>query len=97
MLVTNNNKKGEIKMRKYKITTQEAKALIGAKSLINRDEKVFDVTQEDGQAYVIIYNTDLFFTNLAYVKSMFMGLSAKFRYDSPLPASKQITGDDFIF
>jgi len=97
MLVTNNNKTGETKMNKYKIATEQAKALMGCSSMINTDGRVFDITQEDGQAYVIIYKTDLFFRNLAYVKSMFMGLSAKFRYDSPLPASKPITGDEFIF
>ena len=96
MLVTNNNKKGET-MRKYKITTQEAKALIGAKSLINRDEKVFDVSQEDGQAYVIWYKGDDFFEALQYLKVIFSSLSRKFDYDKPLYGSKPVTGDEFIY
>ena len=82
---------------KYKIATEQAKALLGAKSLINTDGKVFDITQEDGQAYVIIYKTDLFFRNLAYLGSMFGGLSRRFDWNKPLPASKPITGDELIF
>jgi len=82
---------------KYKITTEQAKALMGAKSLINTDGKVFDITQEGGQAYVMIYKSDLFFKNLQYLKSMFGGLGRKFDYNTPISGATKITGDEFIF
>ena len=84
-------------MNKYKIATEQAKALMGCSSMINTDGRVFDITQEDGQAYVIWYKGDDFFEALQYLKVIFSSLSRKFDYDKPLYGSKPVTGDEFIY
>lgn len=87
------------KNRKYKISVDHAKALLDCASMINTDGKVFDIVHDDSQVYIIITEgyRDLFFRNLRYARRMFMGLTNKFDFDKPLPPSREITGNEFIF
>ena len=82
---------------KFKITTEQAKVLIGCRAMINTDGLVFDIAQKDKQAYVIIYKSSLFFKNIQYLKSMFGGLGGRFCFDTPIEGGVKITGDEFIF